>query len=249
MAKAGIFIVFLSMVVFSSCKEEKASTTNITFLLDITDEKFNTENFDSENINSILKLMNLDKEQGGFSGGEVRVSLINDVSDSKSKKTSIATAQGGLLGQNPLIRRDEVLKFYAELQEIFESTFETTSWGTSESKIYQKTVRELIKLKRAQGDRKVLIIYSDMLENSNLFSFYSQGWKANIEKMLIQPEKVLQELAINGPAMPDISEIEIFVVTSRDNENDEKINYSERLWTALFQTKGANVRFNSVLDI
>ena len=202
MRTIGITILFLFVLINPACNEEKASTTIITFLLDITDDKFYTEHFNSVNANSILKLMNLNKEQGGFSGGEVRVSLINDVSDSKTRKTSIATAEGGLLGQNPLIRRDEVVRFHSELLEIFKHTFENSTWGTNESKIYQKTVRELIKLKQAEGDRKILIIYSDMLENSNLFSFYSQNWKREIEKMTNNPEESLKQLAVNGPKMP-----------------------------------------------
>ena len=104
-------------------------------------------------------------------------------------------------------------------------------------------------MKKSEADNKYLIIYSDMLENSSLFSFYGSNWQNNIEKMMEDPEKTLEQLSKKGPVLPDLSEFEILVITSRTSQNDEKINLSEQLWQILFEYQGATVTFNSSLEI
>lgn len=237
------------MVLSNSCTKERTQNTLICILIDVTDERFKDDNFVTENLPKFLKLMKLDKNSGGFSGGEIKLSLINEVSDSKSKTVKITSAETGLLGENKLNRKDEVDRFYSELENSFNQLLSTANWGTDASKIYQKVTRELIKMKKAEADQKYLIIYSDMLENSKLFTFYGNGWKKEIEKMIEAPEATVETLSKNGPAFPDLSEFEIHIISTRTSQNDEKINLSEQLWMTLFEFRGATVSFNSVLEI
>jgi len=246
--KINILFLFLS-ILFVSCKNELATNTQVCILIDVTDERFRDDNFVSENLPKYLKLMNLDKNTGGFSGGEIKFSLINEVSDSKSKTIKISSGKTGLLGENSLNRKDEVDKFYVELENSFTDILNSAKWGTDASKIYQKVTRELIKMKKVDADKKYLIVYSDMLENSMLFRFYGSNWKNQIEKMMADPENTLQMLSKNGPALPDLSEFEIHIISTRTKENDEKINISEQFWTTLFEYQGALVSFNSGLEI
>jgi len=246
--KQYIFIFILTLLLFS-CKKQEVQNTQICVLIDVTDEKFRDESFTNENLPHFLKLMKLDSEEGLYSGGEIKLSLINEISDSKSKSIRIDPAETGMLGENPLNRRDEVNRFKNELKQSFTSLLNEANWGTDASKIYQKVTRELIKMKKKKADRYFLIIYSDMLENSELFSFYGQNWQQQIKKMATDPEKTINELAKKGPAMPDLSEIDIYVVPSRNKGNDEMINLSEQFWTTIFEHQGATVSFNSTLEI
>ncbi len=243
------FPLLLLFWMICSCTEEKSTNTQICVLIDVTDEGFKENNFGAANLPGLLKIMKLDKNSGGFSGGEIKLSLINDVSDSKSKIVKIAPGKTGMMGENPLTRKDEVNRFYAELEKSFASLLNSVEWGTQSSKIYQKIARESIRMKRKESDQKYLIIFSDMLENSDLFSFYRAGWEAKIGKMIKDPEATLKMLSENGPALPDLSEFQIYVISSRTRENDEKINLSEQLWGTLFEYQGATVHFNSSLEI
>ena len=240
------FFIFLSLL---SCNKEETQNTQICVLIDVTDNKFKDDNFINENLPKFLKLMKLDQKNGGFSGGEIKLSLINEVSDSKSKSIKLAVGESGMMGENPLNRRDEVNRFSNELKQSFSNILQEANWGTSASKIYQKVTRELIKMKKKKADRYYLIIYSDMLENSDLFSFYGANWKNQIESMMTDTEKTIQKLAENGPELPDLREFDIHVVVTRNPENDEKINLSEQLWTSIFEYKGASVSFNSNLEL
>lgn len=246
--KTIVFFLFL-IFVLNSCKNEIAHTTQIGVLIDVTDERFKDENFVQNNLPKLLKIMHLDKQTGGFSGGEIKLSLISDISDSKSKTIKIETGKTGLMGENPLTRKDQVAKFYNELEIGFTQILSKANWGTESSKIYQKVTREIIKMKGSAADKKYLIIYSDMLENSQQFSFYGANWKANIEKMMEDPELTIEKLSKKEPTLPDLSEFEIFIIPTRTLENDDKINVSEQFWTTIFEYQGAKVNFNSVLEI
>ena len=243
------FLFIFLLPTLYSCKEDPVSSTEISVLIDVTDKRFEDQNFIAENLPKFLKMMNLNKETGGYSGGEIKLSLINEVSDSKSKIVKISSAKTGLMGENKLTRKDEVNRFYTNIEKSFSQLLNEANWGTNASKIYQKIARELIKMKSSDYDKKVMVIYSDMLENSNLFSFYSTNWKTDVQKMTENPETTLDKLSQAGPALPDLSEFEIYVIASRTAENDEKVNLSEHLWKALFEYQGANVVFNSGLEI
>lgn len=249
MKQTIIFTVLISLLAFTSCKTETPQTTAITILIDVTDEKFKDDNFAAENLPKFLSLMKLDKETGGFSGGEIKLSLINEVSDSKSQIAKIEVGETGMLGENPLNRLDEVNRFYANLEQSFSDVLDKANWGTQSSKIYQKVTRELIKMKKTEANRKYLIIFSDMLENSKLFTFYGTNWKNNIEKLKADPEATLENISKNGPALPDLSEFDIYIISTRTSGNDEKINLSEQFWTSLLEFQGASVTFSSSLEI
>lgn len=244
-----LFPLFIVVLLFFSCKTETPQNTSISVLIDVTDERFKDENFIDENLPKFLSLMKLDKESGGYSGGEIKLSLINEVSDSKSKTIKIAVGENGMLGENPLNRRDDIKRFYNEVEQSFTSILGNADWGTNASKIYQKVTRECIKMHRTDADRKYLIIYSDMLENSSLFSFYGQNWKKQIEKMMTEPEETIELLAKKGPSLPDLSDFVIYIIATRTSGNDEKINLCEQFWTTLFEFQGASVTFNSGLEI
>ena len=239
----------LAIIVIGACKSEIPQYTAITVLIDVSDEKFRDENFTAENVPKFLSLMKLDNKTGGFSGGEVKVSLINEVSDSKSKTIKIASGETGMMGENPLNRLDEVKRFSSELTQGVNDILAKADWGTDASKIYQKLTRESIKLNRIDASRKFLIIFSDMLENSNQFSFYGNSWEKQIEGMMKDPAATIEKLANNGPTLPDLSSFEIYIISARTSSNDEKINLSEQFWTNILEYQGAVVTFNSSLDL
>lgn len=239
------WVGFLFLISCNEIKEPDYTAINV--LIDVTDEGLQHQKFAQENINEFLKLMQLDKNTGGYSGGEIKLSYINEVSDSKSKTIKIEKGKPGLMGENPLTRKDEVNKFVRSLEEGITEYMDNTNWGKPSSKIYQKVAREFIKLKRVKANHKYMIIYSDMLENSNLFSFYGVNWKNKLSEMTKNPEETLQKLSKKGPVLPDLSEFIIFVIVQRTIENDEKINVSEEFWTAIFEQQGATVFFDSEL--
>ena len=137
-------------------------------------------------------------------------------------------------GQNPLDRQDEIKKFQSDLSSKISELLKDNDWNKEKSKIYQNVCRELNNLKKADTKHsKTMILFSDMLENSTLLSFY----KSNTDVLINQIESFEKNTLSKDCAIPDLSEIEFYVVTNRNKTNDELINKAERFWKALFKLK------------
>lgn len=227
------------------CAKTQPKFCSVYLFIDVTDTEFKSTPRYLSDIPLILRKMNVDSSRGGNDGGELRLFLINDLSESKSIVLQLAKGVPGLLGQNPLDRIDEIKKFASGVRQNLATLSEEAKWQTEQSKIYQNLCRELNNLVRTNGEQKIVIIYSDMLENSNLFSFYGTG----IEKVrrYLQDMKVAEKELRTDCQLPDLSGVEINVVTFRDKTNDERVNLASKFWSALFEQKNAKIRFDSEL--
>lgn len=67
--------------------------------------------------------------------------------------------------------------------------------------------------------------------------------------MMENAEKTLEKLSEKGPVLPDLSEFEIFIITTRTLANDEKINVPEQFLATILEYQGAKVSFYSVPEI
>ncbi|RPH37929.1 hypothetical protein EHM92_01415 [bacterium] len=227
------------------CTQEKPKFTTVYVFVDVTDSLFRSASHYLTDIPLILRKMNIDTVKGGYDGAELRLFLINDLSESKSTVRRLEEGTPGMLGQNPLDRLDEVRRFSRGIGSDFVSLLHDAEWQKNQSKIYQNLCRELNNLARANSNKKAVIIYSDMLENSNLFSFYGPGIEkvhAYIEDM----NRARRELT-GDCEMPDLSGVELNIVTLRTKANDEKVNLASQFWTRFLQQQRALVRFGSEL--
>jgi len=241
----AVFAVTCCLLVMA-CEGEKPSLCTVYVFLDATEAKYREANHYLSDLPIILRKMNVDTVHGGNNGAEVRFFLINDLSESKSKVRLLSQGVSGMMGQNPLERRDEIKKFSRGLSQDLQQLLSSAQWQTNQSKIYQNLCRGLNNLKAAGGDRKIVIVYSDMLENSDLFSFYEPR-SGKIERYIEDPRLAELELSADC-AMPDLSGVEINIVAFRNKENDEMINRASQFWLRLFQSHNATIHFGSELD-
>lgn len=224
------------MLLLLGCSDEEAKIkfTNVFILVDVTDQVFRDQNVVVENVPRLLKMMNIDTMTAGMSGGEVKLFTINDLSETKSSTVKLAQGVAGLLGQNPLDRQDEIKKFRRELLSSIESTLKGVEWQKDKSKIYQNICRELNSLARIDDKhKKVMIVFSDMLENSELLSFY----KTDTDALISQIDEFEKNTLSIDCSLPSLDKVEFYIVSNRNKGNDEKINKAERFWKALFNSK------------
>jgi len=239
-----LFLCFLQ-----GCGEsEPALTTEVYVFIDVTDSiHLGNKAQYHKSLDEILDKMGVDTASAQPAGGEVKFFLLDDVSNSISKKAYLSTASSGLLGENPFDRMDEIKQFRKELKTGINELIGQVNWKTKESKIYQNVCRELKHLATKKADQKVVIIFSDMRENSSLFSFYGHKG-ARIEQMTKNIEETHDNLLAKDCELPNLEGIDIYIVSPRNQEIDEQINKAERFWTKLFEYKNAKVNFDSELD-
>jgi hypothetical protein len=196
--------------------------------------------------------MRISTTEGGLSGGLIKFFILAETSSSPYKSIFIEKAQGGMLDEksNKYVRGEEVKKFKDEFEKIMSTIITDFEWIRSTTKIYQQLCREVNRMKFSKADQKIIILYSDMLENSKLFSFFYKNDKIantkndlNEVKRWIESDSNIQKAYENILSIdcefPDLSDIEFYIVSNRNVAYDEKINLAEKFWTSLFRLKNA----------
>lgn len=242
-----ILLALLLIGFLSACNNEVVKHDLYYIMLDKTDTTLNYNDLLSSSREEILELSQLTLEGSSPNGCSVRTFEINSLSNNRSDEVELKKGSIGLNGDNPLDRNEEIKKFYYELDGLF-SRLAAPTLSFSRSKIYQNLCRELISLKEIKEyDSKRLIIFSDMLENSDLFSFYKNKIDFNDQESLKLTIESIEEKAC---IFPDLSDIEVYVISSRNETNDEMINNAEQFWKYLLESKGAkNIHFDSELKL
>lgn len=234
----------------SSCgNTESINNTLIYVMVDKTEDKLGIENIAKESVNEILQLGGFSEDGSSPNGCKVKMFDINSLSNNRSRQVEIEPGSVGWNGDNSLDRNDAIQRFKSDLSNLLDVANENSKTGFDQSKIYQNICRELNAMagEGVSYNSKRFIIFSDMLENSDLYSFYTSAVDFTEETEL---QKVLELLEKSNCIIPDLSEIEVHIVVSRDEQNDEMINKSELLWKYIFEVKNAKrIEFDSELGL
>jgi hypothetical protein len=226
------------------CPGNKPKHTNIYILVDVTDSLFKDNQILVDSVPKILNKIGVSTTTGGDAGGETKIFVINDLSDSPSVSVKLNSDPGGLLGANPIDRTDEIKVFETNLKSALGKVTDGVEWNKDKSKIYQNVCRELNNLNKSEGE-KTMIVFSDMLENSELFSLYK-----NADKLATDVKNLEQNVLKKDCELPDLSQTDLYFVSNRNKKNDQLINSAERFWKALFQLKKARkIVFDAELNV
>ncbi len=141
----------------------KSTITEISVLRDITDAQLS-----NPKAGEIIPLY--DFETIKWNGGIFRFTNISNVSFNPSKEAKIGTANEWL--SNEYDREKEVKNFDSDVSKILNDAG-SDSIGKKHSSIYMPVAMELNRLSKSKASKRILIVYSDLMENSPEFSFYN----------------------------------------------------------------------------
>lgn len=203
-------------------------TANFIFI-DITDNKKNEEILNDEQIQQIVKSSGWEVGGNIFNGAIFRLFTLSNLGQTKSKDLEMKIGTTGLNGQPSLARKRDVDNFVSKTLKPQIKTFANNlQVGKPESEIYINLCRQVSNLSKLKADKKNLIIYSDMLENSKLFTFL------NNDVSMIDFEN-----AEKSCPFPDMSDIDIYIVPPVNVENKALLLKSEKQWSNFFAAKNA----------
>lgn len=257
----GVCFCFVYFLILGGCNESDKTiiTSEFYIFIDVTDTLNRDEKIFTNDAEKIIDKMNLSIENGGLSGGIVKFFLLSETSSSPYKSVEIEKGANSYFDErsNKYIRGEEIKEFSEKINLTINEILYDVDWEKENSKIYQQLCREINRLaKLSTADQKIIIIYSDMLENSKLFSFYGrkikeiEHWMANKDRIKIAYEQRLSTDCKLPTKEEGIDEIEIYFVSKRTRTNDEKVNLAERFWSTLFSTQGIKgVHFGSELKL
>jgi len=220
------------------CQEAPPTQTDLYIFLDYTEgQHYDLE----EDVDKYFELMNI-TEENNRNFGQVRVFPIYDVASSVSQSVKLKEGKSKLEG-NKYLRQKELDAFKTKLVGKVES-FNNMHTGKSlkASHIFQPISKGMKKMEKSDADRKVMLIYSDMLENSQLANMH--GAQLNFTKV-----KTNFDQHWKGE---DISDIEMYIVYPIDKNNDTKIRKAGEIWRQYLMEKGMDeelVHFDTSIDI
>ena len=239
MKKIPIYILLILVsFVISSCdsKCEKQEITEVYCFVDVTDTiNYNLaaryfastdENGNCEFYNSLKNTFPVQN----CSGGIFRIYKINDVGENQFAEMKYPKeGQFSADATEYQIKDDKSLKkFKTSFSKTFDEIIGKETPEKQNTKIFLPVCKALNQLRESKSTRKVMIIFSDMLENSELFSFYKEKSPDATATM----DKLEEAYAIT---FPELKDIEVYIVSKRTTSNDIAIDKAEKFWNTVFK--------------
>lgn len=232
-------IWFLPMLFLWSCTQEEVVNTDLYLYFDYTEGQ-NYEQVMAQDVDKYLQLMDISEHSRNY--GTVKVYPLHDISASVNQTVKIKEGKSQLEG-NRYVRQKEVNQFKEKLGGKLTSLNESfKNTPLNNSHIFAPICKGFKKLQQSDTNQKIVIIYSDMLENSNV---------ANLHRGKVDYAELaatLDETCNCG----DLMDIQLYVVHPVSKPHDQLIRQSAGLWQQYFQGKGLdskNFHFDTSIDI
>ena len=222
-----IFIIIVTTIIIASTSVH-STETEVTVMRDITDIQIA-----QPQLADIVSLLNLDNSQ--WNGADVRFVDITDVSFNHTYETSI-NEENHWLG-NEFDREKKVKNFYAQITQILANLEKETN-GKNNSSVYIPIANELNRLSQNQAQKRILLVYSDLIENTDVLSLYN---KSKFSLIQSNPDTILKYFTAQVP-LQKLDGIKIYLIYQPSNtETDEEFKIISGFYKKLFESKGAIV--------
>ena len=232
-----IIILILAVAGISTAiyRSNGNSITEISVLRDVTEKHLS-----QPKANEIIPLYNFTNQK--WNGGIFHFANISNVSFTPSKETSIGTANQWL--SNEYDRTKEVKRFGTDISKIINDS-ENDSVGRKNSSVYLPIANELNRLSKSKSSRRILLVYSDLMENDLNYSFYNDATLNQLNSNYTLATKKFYEIM----SLQNLNGIEVYLLYEpRDAESDWKYKIVSDFYRKLLESKGANVTISANLN-
>ncbi len=171
-----------------------------------------------------------------WDGRAFRYQTITDVSINPVFQLTLA-AGGARLLSNKYVREDEIAAFNEKIMTLLDSISSDTI-GRERSSVYVPFATELNRLVTSNADTRVLVIHSDMRENTESISFYHGN---TLRELQNNPDSIRAKLE-SRVALNTLTGIRICIVYQpRDPEDDRTFSIVSSFYKTFLESKGATV--------
>lgn len=206
----------------------KTTTIEISVLRDVTDSELA-----KPDINDLYTLYELDRDK--WNGCKFRFSNLSDVSLNYTSEIELLPEQA--LFSNEIERGAKLDTFRSGLESMLSKASED-SIGRTHSAVYEPIASELEQLSMSKSEKRIMVVYSDLLENNREFSVYRNQNPRN-EKP--DADAVSREFKIQH-LLPSLTGIAVYFIFQPANESeDEAFHFMSGIYQKLLEEKGATV--------
>ncbi len=230
-----LLIILAGIIIMRKSPDQHFTSTDITVMRDITDTQIS-----QPKLSDVSTLLDLDNSK--WDGANFKFVDITDVSYNHIYETKILP-ENQWLG-NELDRDEKVKKFYTEISQILTNA-DTEKVGKVNSSIYKPIASELNCLSLSASQNKSLLVYSDLEENTDKFSFYD---KKKIILLRTEPDSIRKYFEALSP-LKNLTGIKVFLIYQpKNNEADELYQLIAGLYKTLLESKGAKVEITANIN-
>lgn len=245
--KTIVKAIILSTLLYSCHKGETTTepTKNISAVIDITD---NDAIFPESK--SVIKLFGFDTVRGGeawFRISTVTDRLLNPAIEHHlpdSKETEKNNIQ-----DDPNYRDKLIISFQAAIRKTIASFNSTNKKDTtlSNSECFATICNELQLMKKRGAKDNILLVYSNLYENSDFFNSYT---KENIKIIMDSTEKVVNIFNETGLLPNSLNGYTIyFIYQPGSREGDKKYMAMVEVYKLLLEPRGAKIVVQATNDL
>jgi len=227
----SILAVF-AILVGCSNYTSTSKTTEVVTIRDITDMMTVTPK-----VEDITPLFDLQKEK--WNGGIFRLVDLSDVSYNRTHEVNIEAENQWL--SNEFTRNDAVKTFYSDINKTLSNSSKETI-GKNNSSLYFPIATELNHLSQSHANKRIMLIYSDLMENTESISFYKKG---TLTKLTTNPDSIKEQFELQMK-LGNLSGITIYLIYQPVNTtDDEKYRIVSNFYKHLFESYGASVEITA----
>lgn len=233
MKKIRITISTVCLVILMGCQTQSPKETEVSILFDITNSTQNTE---IDILTSdIVKIFEL--QQHLYNYGTFRISSLSETHMSAIKQVALLPIVSKN-DYNKYVRENKINIFKVGVDSLL-TAVQQSETGKQASSLFIPISRELHRLTRSHASNKILLCYTDLLENSStVFSVYSKETLKTLEQ---SPEQLTERLVQSAPLPENLQGITIYIIYTPMRDTDETFLAISQWYKALLESKGAKV--------
>lgn len=228
-------LIIATAILVISCSMQEAKVTEVTILYDITDSQTAEINADE-----ILTLFSLEEK---WNGAIFRFARLTDVSYNQRATVKLEAKNEWL--SNELERNKDITDFKKRVSNIIENR-KANPMGKNNSSLYLPMAIELNRLSKDSASRKILVVYSDLMENTPEINFYR---KEDFNSLRSNPEKIKQTFEKQMALYP-LTGIEAYLMYQPKNtQDDQSFQTVSGFYKGLLESKGVQVTLSANLTL
>ena len=222
-------------LMLSSCEDSSVKnyqTTELSVLIDITSSNVpSLKHINSEELIKVFNINSKNKNAGIYRQAFLTETFLNYTHQFHLKGVS------SLLMSNSFDREEEIKVFKNKINEAV-LEIQQAKMNRPSSSVYVPLCRELIRLSKSDSERKILLGYTDLKENSDYLSFLSKSAQNDLKN---NPHKIETYLQNEMPLPEDLTGIVMFII-HEPNENDNFIfKRLSRVYKSMIEKRGGKV--------
>jgi hypothetical protein len=235
-----IYALLFVSVVYISCgsrESEQETSMQITAMVDITDKRIVLP--DAETILSLCDLKGDKEKEVMFRLTTMTDKLLNPAVEERLLSGSITEKDNQF--DDPDYREKQVLDFYKKVRQLAD-TFTVHNIEDStlpQSECFRSIVQELSRMKEQHRDKSVMVVYSDLGENSDLLRVYDS---ASFKLLLTNPDSILRRFEATKLMPDNLSGFTVlFIFQPPDKEADNICNKMAMIYKKMIEARGGKV--------